>query len=123
MRTLRAVRDDHLVFREVLLDLDEFRTNKSVLTGTRRSIDYHMSIQSFGRLPEDWHTLLRSSSYIVRSYATPILWWHPNLADAGWVFPEVTYSVITSRHQDKLRRALEGFGYYIDPDLKVKHGV
>lgn len=51
--------------------------------------------------------------YVVYSYWTPIAWhvWNPGItgvtaAESYWVYPQVRYSVTTSRHQTKIRTAL-----------------
>ena len=42
--------------------------------------------------------------YVVKSYATPIAW---RLEDGTWVVPEEKYSHTTSRHQFRVRRAVQ----------------
>ena len=42
--------------------------------------------------------------YVVKSYATPIAW---RLDDGAWIVPEEKYSATTSRHQSRVRRAVQ----------------
>ena len=44
-------------------------------------------------------------TYTVVSYATPIAWYDD---EYGWIIPDVTYSVSTTRQQGIIRRALSG---------------
>jgi hypothetical protein len=59
-----------------------------------------------GKLPEpeadEFRSALRTGAvtYVVRSYSTPIAW----NTGAGWVIPDVRYSITTSKHQGKLYR-------------------
>ena len=42
--------------------------------------------------------------YVVKSYSTPIAW---RLDDGTWVVPEEKYSATTSKHQSRVRRAVQ----------------
>jgi len=72
-----------------------------------------MFARGYGRLPRDWARTLTARrdviDYVIYSYATPIAW-HDK--EAGWVVPDVRYSVTTSRHQGTVRAALT----YLDLD-------
>ena len=56
-----------------------------------------------GRLPMVYADEFAEADYAVFSYATPIAYHHPTL---GWVFPDVRYSLTTSKHQGVIRTAL-----------------
>lgn len=62
---------------------------------------------SLGHLPRHldrfWHAERRNVDYVVYSYATPIAW---RLKSGEWKYPEVTYSMTTTRHQHVTRMAL-----------------
>jgi hypothetical protein len=55
-----------------------------------------------GRLPRQYHDSVRAADYVVWSYATPIAWHGPD----GWVMPDETYSVTTSKQQGRIATAL-----------------
>lgn len=57
-----------------------------------------------GRLPEDWHEDAGEAVYVVFSHATPIAWQY---SDGDWACPEVSHSVSTSRHQNRVRAAMK----------------
>jgi hypothetical protein len=57
---------------------------------------------TLGRLDSQYVNLgLRSATYVVWSYGTPIAW----LIGDSWVIPQESYSQSTSRHQQIVRRA------------------
>lgn len=59
-----------------------------------------------GYLPAEYAASLKGLrhrvTYTVYSYDTPIAWY---VQDAGWVVPDVRYSVTTGRHQSAVRMA------------------
>lgn len=74
--------------------------------------DFVSGYVTTGILPAEWADALRSDianridrAFVVYSYATPIAWWTDT---AGWVIPEVRYSVTTSRAQGFVRRGAGG---------------
>jgi len=66
-----------------------------------------------GRLPADWRNTFTARNgvidYVIYSYQTPIAW-HDK--ESGWIVPDESYSVTTSRHQGTVRAALT----YLDLD-------
>ena len=64
---------------------------------------------AMGRLPTEHADALLADhrrgrvTYIVWSYGTPIAW---HVTRRGWVVPDVSYSLTTSRHQGQLWRAV-----------------
>lgn len=85
---------------------------------------------AYGSLPGAYFDSFLASTYVVRSFATPIAWhidtpadWSdPDVLDAWlddrdgglWVMPKVTYSVTTTSHQSDVRSALEGWHWNAD---------
>ena len=69
-----------------------------------------------GRLPGDWARTLQARShvitFVISSYATPIAW---HDLEAGWILPDESYSVTTSRHQSRIRHALHLTGSEVSP--------
>lgn len=75
----------------------------------------------FGNLPNRYSGSVRSASYVIKSYATPIAWFAtiPHDIDplpfllgdqAGqWVVPDVSYSMTTNGHQALVQAALGGW--------------
>lgn len=59
--------------------------------------------QSFGQLPRVYWDTAELADYVVYSYATPIAF-H---AQGVWHIPDVKYSVTTSKHQSKIRAAID----------------
>ena len=57
---------------------------------------------TLGRLPAEYHASACAADYVVYSYATPIAWHGPD----GWVMPDESYSVTTSKQQGRIRTAL-----------------
>ena|SRR5882757_6973427 len=92
-----TTRDSFAKFADVLQAREAFKTSGS-LNGGPVTVLY-----TTGRLSEDLVQSARSADYVVWSYATPIAW---HLAADGWVVPEVSYSVTTSRQQGKIRAAV-----------------
>lgn len=79
-----------------------------------------------GYLPRAYAELYASElpfiDYVVYSHWTPIAWhvWNPGItgvtdAESYWVFPQVRYSVTTSRYQNKIRTALAESGEDVRP--------
>lgn len=93
-------------FRDVLAKRQAFRTHGS-LRGDPDTFDT-------GRLPEPWRTEYNNRrafiDYTVRSYATPIAW---HDTERGWIAPDVSYSVTTSKSQSRIATAVAALN---DPD-------
>lgn len=87
---------------------ESFKTYGS-LRGERTSY-----ADSMGYLPSEYVAKLQNDetkgylSYIVYSYNTPIAW--HSLKD-GWHIPDTSYSVTTSKHQNRVRVAMSFSGY------------
>lgn len=62
----------------------------------------------FGRLPIEYRDSVKSASYVIYSYSTPIAWY----VDGKWTIPNVSYSRTTSVHQGKIRVATANPGFY-----------
>lgn len=104
------VRDSFTVFAAVLNRLEPF-TTYGALYG-------RLTLDHTGQL--DWPTVQQLRAYrdadrllyVVYSYATPIAWCiqldNPNPAGEWreWLFNDVKYSKTTTKHQGKLRAAL-----------------
>lgn len=85
-----------------------FETSGSLGGG---AVNNGVSGSSAGRLDPKWHPSVGRADYVVWSYGTPIAWRIPG---EGWVIPEDTYSVTTSKQQGKIRAAVGSFaGEYI----------
>ncbi|MCP9209547.1 hypothetical protein [Streptomyces cucumeris] len=82
---------------------DAFKTEGSLGGGP---VTHGVSGGSAGRLDAKWHLSVGMADYVVWSYGTPIAWRIPG---EGWVIPEDSYSVITSRQQHKIRAAVHMF--------------
>jgi hypothetical protein len=66
---------------------------------------------SVGQLPVEYHNSLRDAHYVVFSDLTPIAWaWYDKTYHKHWTVPDVKYSAATTRHQNKIRAALETIG-------------
>lgn len=95
MTTHLTTRSSFLDFRAAMNRREAFSTH-----GALRGVP---TLDGFGRLPDEYRRSALFSDYTVYSYATPIAWHH---VDDGWVVPDVSYSVTTSRHQSKIRAAI-----------------
>lgn len=73
----------------LVADCQPFKSGNGTMSGTGRPL------QGIGKLPHWAMTMLVRADYVVRSYQTPILW-H---AEGRWWYPDVNYSMTTSRHQ------------------------
>ena len=58
----------------------------------------------YGQLSVVAHESVSKATYIVYSYDTPIAW---HSRRQGWVMPDVKYSNTTTRHQGRIRTALQ----------------
>lgn len=96
-------------FVPTLSDGIEFKTS-GALSGERQS-GPHLYFKSPGQLSGEHLVSLTDAVYVVYSYDTPIAWRLPenNGGRQVWVMPAEKYSVTTSRHQSKIRVALESF--------------
>lgn len=64
-----------------------------------------------GILPEPYHAAAGEAVYAVYYYETPILW---RASDGKWYVPMHSYSKTTSRHRDKMVRALALSGIEVE---------
>lgn len=106
-----TTRDPVFVFGQTLRDELPFKTHGKfygVAVGDRQK----------GMLPEPHRSRFEGElpdiTYVVYSYNTPIAW-HVEIEESEhdfgadyWVVPDTRYSVTTSRHQNKIRTALDG---------------
>lgn len=78
----------------------------SALEGWRGTASKESARMSRGKLNvEEWRKLIDSAEiqdYVIFSYDTPIAWHTSN----GWYIVSQKFSVITSKHQDCVRRAV-----------------
>jgi hypothetical protein len=93
-----------LDYYEVLHKLEPFKTSGALFAeGKHRDT---IGSWSVGRLHYAYHATLRKADYVVYSYDTPIAWHVP---DVGWAMPDESYSKTTTRHQNKIRTALDSY--------------
>lgn len=90
MKTL-SIRHDEERIREHCIERAAFNTHGALWGAPVYSTDRD-------RLPEEYHDSFKRAEYAVFSYSTPIAWYGPD----GWTFPDVKYSVTTSRHQSRI---------------------
>lgn len=68
------------------------------------------NFRAVGYLPRVWvadfHERANHIVYAVYSYATPIAWFDSERME--WVYPDVSYSASTQRHQSMVRDAIGG---------------
>jgi hypothetical protein len=95
-RQLTINRTSWIEFRDTLAAFEPFRTHGN-LSGTAGPT------YEVGRLPEPHRSGYRERSehidYTVVSYSTPLAW-HDD--ERGWVMPDVSYSVTTSKAQGRI---------------------
>jgi len=84
-------------FIRPLRKCEDFRTG-----GSMRGEAAPYGAGTLGRLPAEYHASACAADYVVYSYATPIAWHGPD----GWVMPNESYSVTTSKQQGRIRTAL-----------------
>lgn len=95
-----ALRHADADWTAVLSRRDDFQASN--LYGRRKAPGYG---RASGRLPEgEYDAMLRMADYIIFSYATPIAW-HSS-RDGLWFVPDISYSMSTTRQQNKIRRAI-----------------
>lgn len=113
-----TTRDGWWEFAPTLSDGIDFKTS-GALSGYRAADlgddDWTAANLPLGQLPEEYRASYAAAIYVVESYSTPIAWRLPNRMTGEddstqvWVMPNVKYSVTTSRHQNKIRVALNSF--------------
>jgi hypothetical protein len=93
------------VAREINM-MRNFRTHTGSHRGENIREGATLTLPSDNQLPKEWEESFLSSGaqYVVWSYDTPIAWWVPTSEGGpkethGWVIPDVSYSVTTSRYQ------------------------
>lgn len=91
-----TTRDSFLKFRKVLEAGQDF-----AISGALRGEAGLPG--SYGRLAPEYRASVDQADYVVYSYGTPIAW----RVDSLWTVPPTRYSVTTTRHQSKIRVALE----------------
>jgi hypothetical protein len=96
------------VFRDVMASLRPFRTRGALrgVTGPECSGAGSLGDRN-PRAAILWSIDRPRIDYVVYSYDTPIAWHVNTIIGGEWVFPMATYSQTTSRHQSKIRTALE----------------
>jgi hypothetical protein len=103
---LSLTQDRPQMYAVPLRDLRPFITSTNNLRGVTEP-----ESESSGQLPEIagqlWRTDFENIDYVVYSYATPIAWRVRGTDWAEWVVPSHYYSRTMSRHQNKIRTALE----------------
>lgn len=103
-----TTRSDWWEFAEVLSDRRPFKT-RGALVGLTAPLTPRGG--SLCTRSSTAYALFRADQnvidYVVYSYRTPIAW-HITLRNGAteWIFPDVTYSSTTTRHQTKIRTAL-----------------
>ena len=79
----------------------DFKTYGSLSGSTTR--------RDVGQMPHNWredfYDRANFIDFVVYSYDTPVAW---HDSKRGWVFPDVKYSVTTSKQQGSVRYALHG---------------
>jgi hypothetical protein len=93
------------VAREVNM-MRNFRTATLSHRGENIREGASLSLPTDTQLPAEWQDrfIHSGAQYVVWSYDTPIAWWVPTSEGGpkethGWVIPDVSYSVTTSRYQ------------------------
>lgn len=99
MTKRHTTRDGWWEFIPTLRNREDFKTG-GALRGTR-GVEY---LPRSSQLPSEYGKGALESVYAVWSYETPIAWANP---DGTWTVPDVKYSVTTSRHQSKIRTAVD----------------
>lgn len=98
-RQLTINKTSWVTFRDVLREQESFRTYGN-LRGEPDTFDV-------GQLPDPWrteyHTRRGLITYTVLSYSTPIAWYDK---ERGWVYPDVKYSITTSKAQGRIGAAI-----------------
>lgn len=91
--------DSWTVLLDILRNDVEFNNDLASLRGRKQSY-------GAGRMtnPERRAFLESAVSYVIYSYETPIAW---RTQDGAWHVPDTRYSVTTSKHQGKVRTALQ----------------
>lgn len=111
MRTYRIKKDSWSVLADILRGPDDSRTPEPFKTAGSLQGEAG-TFTSLGRLPSDWQRTLQARrgyvDYVIYSYATPIAW---HDVEAGWIVPEVSYSITTTIQQNQVRAALHEQGY------------
>jgi hypothetical protein len=107
-----TTRDSFADFAAVMKARKPFRTS-GALFGGPCSPNYRPGV---GILPEEWQERLRATSvdYVVYSYATPIAWHDAYTGE--WIVPDVKYSTTTSKHQGKIRSAVNSMRNSFDEE-------
>lgn len=102
-------RDSHTLFSPLLESRTPFQTRGRLLSTT-----YPAGVGQLRFKYEAAASLFRADEpyidYAVYSYSTPIVWHVTSDGYSEWVFPLVKYSRTTSRHQNKIKAALEDCG-------------
>lgn len=104
MKTFRVRTDGWWVLRDILSTLEPFTTPTGSLYGERSQ--YVTS--NYGRLEEPYYGWLKQAvdqrqlEYVIYSYATPIAW----RSNGVWTVPDVSYSLTTTKQQNKVRVAV-----------------
>jgi len=88
--------------------MDGVRVNQSqAISMIAKGVDFYASALHGFSISRGGNTFKEDEArirYVVKSYSTPIAW---RLDDGTWVVPEEKYSATTSRHQSRVRRAVQ----------------
>jgi len=79
-------------------------------------------LSDYGILPSSWVRVLDidAPSLVIRSYATPIAW---RAASGTWRVPSERYSVTTSKHQGRVRAAINLLGHQQREDDAIQQAL
>jgi len=100
MRQLTVNGTSWMTFREVLEALEPFRTYGNL----HGQCGYHWETARLPReIAQEYFERRDYIDYVVISYSTPIAW---HDTERGWVMPNVSYSVTTSKAQGRIAPAV-----------------
>jgi hypothetical protein len=101
--TYRVNVDGWWVLADLLTERREFNPDSASLRGRAGRFGPFHSGRLRGRSEQAFLTDMHAIDYVVFSYATPIAWHTPG----GWTVPVDRYSVTTSKHQGRVRPAVD----------------
>jgi len=115
----RSARADREKLVQLLSEHRTFRNSNGSLVGKPHVAGQSLPDNATGELPDDIRPLTTDADYIVYSYETPIAWHVQTLQNRDetghphgkWMLPDVRYSATTSRHQQAIALALDGYPF------------